>query len=306
MKVLLATDFSTGASVASRWLANTAWSANTQIEAVHVLASRREGAQGGLSGARVKAASAEVAAVASNLSSRLGPDVSVGSSTLVGDPATAIVERAAEIEAELVVLGSRGRGHFAGHLLGSVSAAVAANARCSALVARREAIRSLLLAEDGSASAVTAAETLLACSFLASVPTAVTSVVGAGPLGDGTGQSAAACVERRVADLHRAGRAAIGRVAQGDVAVELLRAARMAGTDLIVIGVASEPAPEHRGLGRSVAGTVLAGFRGSVLIARASRSGDRARGGRGLDYDAGSLIPSADPSRHSQPTGRVT
>jgi len=233
----------------------------------------------------MKAASAEVAAVASELSSHLGRDVSVQSSTRVGDPGTAIVERAAEIEAELVVLGSRGRGHFAGHLLGSVSAAVAANARCSVLVARREAIRSLLLAEDGSESGTTAAQTLLACSFLASVPTAVTGVVDMRPADESANQSAVARVEQRVADFRAAGRMAIGRLAHGEAAVELLRAARLAGTDLIVVGVASEPAPEQRGLGRSVAGTVLAGFRGSVLIARAARSDDPARSGRGLDYE---------------------
>lgn len=46
----------------------------------------------------------------------LGRNVSVGSSTRGGDPGTAIVERQAETEAELVVMGCRGRGHVAGHL----------------------------------------------------------------------------------------------------------------------------------------------------------------------------------------------
>lgn len=45
-----------------------------------------------------------------------GGDVPVGSSTRAGDLGTAIVERGAETEVELVVMGCRGRGHIAGHL----------------------------------------------------------------------------------------------------------------------------------------------------------------------------------------------
>jgi nucleotide-binding universal stress UspA family protein len=278
MRVLLATDFSSGAAVASVWLTHASWPPGTQVEALHVSPAPRAGVLG-LWKARTAAADEQVSAAARVLASRLGGHVSVMSSTRVGDPGTAIVERAAEIRADLVVLGSRGRGHFAGHLLGSVSAAVANNASCSVLVARREALRSLLLADDGSGSAQTAAQTLLAWSFLAPVPTAITAIVVAGTPPEPSPSSrapsaerrAADAVEQRVAEFQAVGRMAIGRVGQGDASVEILRAARTAGTDMIVVGVGSSRWRDAPPLGR-VARSVLLGFRGSVLIARANRS----------------------------------
>jgi nucleotide-binding universal stress UspA family protein len=278
MRVLLATDFSSGAAVASVWLTHASWPPGTQVEVLHVSPAQRAGVLGLLWKARTAEANEQVSAAASLLARRLGGHVSVMSSTRVGDPGTAIVERAAEIRADLVVLGSRGRGHFAGHLVGSVSAAVATNASCSVLVARREAVRSLLLADDGSGSAQAAAQTLLAWSFLAPIPTAVTAIVDAGtqpgPTPSSTAPSAerraADAVEQRVAEFQAVGRMAIGRVVQGDASVEILRAARTAGTDMIVVGVGNDRGDE-RPLGR-VARSVLWGFRGSVLIARADHA----------------------------------
>jgi nucleotide-binding universal stress UspA family protein len=52
-------------------------------------------------------------------------------------PAKALVDRAAE--ADLVVVGSRGRGGFAGLRLGSVSEQVTRHAQCPVLVVRTKA-----------------------------------------------------------------------------------------------------------------------------------------------------------------------
>lgn len=52
--------------------------------------------------------------------------------TLEGDPAHKLIEHAAG--AQLLVLGSRGRGGFAGLLLGSVSSKCAAHATCPVLI----------------------------------------------------------------------------------------------------------------------------------------------------------------------------
>lgn len=64
--------------------------------------------------------------------------VPVTSEILRGSPAQQIVERANEWGAEIIVVGSHGRG-FWGRLLGSVSNSVVHHATCSVLVVRKPA-----------------------------------------------------------------------------------------------------------------------------------------------------------------------
>jgi nucleotide-binding universal stress UspA family protein len=55
---------------------------------------------------------------------------------LAGEPASAICEAAAELDAEAIVIGSRGRGGLKRALLGSVSDYVVRNAPCTVVVTR--------------------------------------------------------------------------------------------------------------------------------------------------------------------------
>ena len=66
---------------------------------------------------------------------------------LHGPEARTIVDTAGQTEADLIVCGSRGRGHLRSMLLGSVSAGVAAHAPCSVLVARHPSVGSVVLAK---------------------------------------------------------------------------------------------------------------------------------------------------------------
>ena len=76
------------------------------------------------------------AAGAEDLIRELCPDATVSSETLAGKPAPQIVELAESWPADIVVVGSHGRG-FWGRLLGSVSNSVVTHAPCTVLVVRR-------------------------------------------------------------------------------------------------------------------------------------------------------------------------
>jgi nucleotide-binding universal stress UspA family protein len=65
------------------------------------------------------------------------PDVSVQTTVVEGHPAPTLVEASRGVD--LLVLGSRGHGEFAGMLLGSVTQHCVTNAHCPVLVYRGDA-----------------------------------------------------------------------------------------------------------------------------------------------------------------------
>jgi nucleotide-binding universal stress UspA family protein len=85
----------------------------------------------------------EMLRVALHRASAASDEVAVTSQALVGDPGAVLVRRSAT--ADLVVVGRRGRGGFAGLLVGSVAEKLAAHAGCPVVVA---------CGECGSAGAV--------------------------------------------------------------------------------------------------------------------------------------------------------
>jgi nucleotide-binding universal stress UspA family protein len=203
-----------------------------------------------------------------------------------GRAATAICTVARQIGADLVVTGSRGRGVIASTLLGSVAAEVATDAPCPVLVARGGRVSRLLVATDGSRSAEHIPDRLEAWNFFRGLPADVVAVsisdtptfeliVGLYTLGDDRladkrrnlhdrfRSSAEAMAER----LSGIGIPATAHVRNGDVAHEILNAARDHGSDLIITGSRGLGALDRLLLG-SVARNVLTHFGGSVLIMR--------------------------------------
>ena len=215
------------------------------------------------------------------------PDLSVEPAVLHGRPATLIVERAADFRAELVVIGSRGRGPLTSMLLGSVSAEVVDHAPCPVLVVRGPVADNVLVAVDGSPSAHSAITYLTANRILAGRPIEVLTVAS------GTDRPDSGALEmfsegpfdafeeerreqRRHAEAIAAGAAerladqgyhARWSISSGHAAHEIIEAARCFGSGLIVMGSRG-----HTGLTRillgSVARNVLLHTSASVLIVR--------------------------------------
>ena len=66
-----------------------------------------------------------------------GTKLKVSSKVVGGSPKQAILDEADEFKADLIVLGSHGRGRVERFLLGSVSLAVVTHAKCSVEIVRR-------------------------------------------------------------------------------------------------------------------------------------------------------------------------
>jgi len=78
-----------------------------------------------------------VDAAVATLASGLDQSITVSGEVLLGLPREAILEEAESWKADLIVLGSHGYGAWRGFLLGSVSRAVVAQAKCSVEVVHR-------------------------------------------------------------------------------------------------------------------------------------------------------------------------
>ena len=203
-----------------------------------------------------------------------------------GRAATAICDVARSVGADLVVTGSRGRGVIAATLLGSVAAEVATHAPCPVLVARGSTITRLLVATDGSPSAEHIPDRLQAWGFFRELPADVVAVsisdtptfelvVGLYTLGDDRLEAkrqdlheryrrSAEAMAARLSDI---GIPATAHLRTGDVAHEILRAARDHRADLVITGSRGLGALDRLLLG-SVARNVLTHFGGSVLVMR--------------------------------------
>jgi len=218
---------------------------------------------------------------------------------LHGRPASVIVEEAIDMQADLVVLGSRGLGTLRSMLLGSVSAEVVDHAPCPVLVARASSIGPVLVAADGSETARRAVEHLADVRYLAGHRLQVLSVgpvlhAGRPQWALGMTEQAARTIEDLVAEdrrrteehaaraaeeLRRAGYEVHWSIGAGDPAHEIIEAAENFDCDLIVLGSRGLTGLDRIFLG-SVARNVLLHSPTSVLIVREpirERHDDRVR-----------------------------
>ncbi len=141
-RVLVAVDGSPQSMEACRLATVLASCYEATLTALHVAAPIQPGvsvspAEYGRAEDAAKARGSEVLETARAMARGLAPYVG---ELEFGDPATVICRRAREMDADLIVVGTRGLGTIDRLLLGSVSSAVAQRAPCSVLVAHgREA-----------------------------------------------------------------------------------------------------------------------------------------------------------------------
>lgn len=154
MKVLLATDGSPCSETAVNEVARRPWPADTQVRVVSVVeppaplvAEPYMGVLGYFEEAQKvlrEQAGETVERAAARLRAEPREPLQVSAEVLTGSPKRTLVEEAEAWGADLIVVGSHGYKSWERMLLGSVSQAVAAQARCSVLIVRCKATNDAL------------------------------------------------------------------------------------------------------------------------------------------------------------------
>ncbi len=291
MRILLALDGSPEADRARALAASIDWPAGSIIDVVAVVESpSRFGRHDDPTGA-ADPERADLERVAHQAERALGRAVdSVRSTVVRGRPASVIVDRAAEIGADLIVVGSRGFGPIPTMVLGSVSAEVVDRAPCPVLVARHDAVDALVVGVDGSGQCHGALDFLTGFRVLRGRPVTVVSVMPpvvplVDPLGgvgfgmyegstDGIAQSIRAerveheaYAGQAAEDLRRGGFDVTIDVREGDPAHTLIELAAAKSNALVVVGTHGRTGLTRVVLG-SVARNVLLHASASVLVVR--------------------------------------
>jgi nucleotide-binding universal stress UspA family protein len=295
MRALIAIDGSAPAGLAVDLASDIAWPAGSELlvaEAIEFGPAWFGGAWPDLAVIQTDRLEAEVLAEADrtvqDARSRLArPNLSVEAAVLRGRPAMAIVDRARDMRADLIIVGSLGHGAIETMLLGSVSAEVIDHAPAPVLVVRGRSIKHIVVGWDGSSCASRAADVVRTWPIFAGSDVRVVSVAGSEiPWWTGFPESGSpdllpiyletADASRRhydqlahemTAQLQAAGRSAEAERREGDAATELLAAARESQADLIVIGTHGRTGLARLVLG-SVARNVLQHASCSVLVVR--------------------------------------
>jgi nucleotide-binding universal stress UspA family protein len=236
------------------------------------------------------------------------PSRIVDTKVVRGRPASALLEEAAALQPDVLVIGTRGHGPLATILLGSVSAEIVDHAPCPVLVARGSSVQGMVVAVDGSESAQRAVATLSGWPVLRSVPARVVAVTVPPPtwavsveatfypswvqlrdsatdaLGDELAKVATAACQQ----LTRSGFAVSVELRDGDPAAQLIHAAQEAHADLIVVGSRGLSALPRLVLG-STARSVVLHAPVSVLVVREPR--ERVKSAEPIPAKIGSAAP---------------
>jgi len=309
--VVLATDGSAQAKVARDLVIGLALPEGATLRVVSVLgttptlAGLTESMREQLIAVAIAALERELAEFAAPLER---PGLRVERAVLEGRTAAAIVDDAISAHADLVVVGSHGRGALGSLLLGSVSAELVDRAPCPVFVARGRALDRVILAEDGSTNARRACDLIARWEIFRGVAVRIVSVARVAPyFHSGIAPSeqavarealvAAAAATRKKHELlarqsarrlARAGRRSEAEVRVGIPTAELVAAAREWSADLVIVGSRGRTRLARLLLG-SVARGVLLHAPCSVLVV--PRAAVRAANGAPIRDPHHALVP---------------
>ena len=182
------------------------------------------------------------------------------------------IARAAEaMQADLIIMGRRGRHGLARLMLGDVTARVIGQARCSVLVVPRNAEiegRRFLVATDGSRFGDAAAVAAGNLSRLCGTPVSVISVTQPSHSRERRAEASVA-VNRTVAFLKKDNIAAEGEVLHGRPDEVIVQSAQQKHADLLVMGSHGRTGLDRVLLG-SVTERAINSTQGAVLVVRAT------------------------------------
>lgn len=304
MRVLLATDLSASATIATRLVAAQRWPEATTIRVFGV----REPSHGTAHDDGDGGACAFTTGVHASAETLVERGRIIEAATDLGHPADVIVAEATRFRADLVVLGSRGRGLIRSAVLGSVSARVADEAPCPVLIARHEEISGVVFGDDGATYTAEAARVLTWPAF-AALPITVVSVAEIYLPFQAVAETRARfedsvrtylqesfdreercqrIASEQAAALIRLGIKAKGEMRRGSPARALIAAAAARGADLILVGSRG-----NRGVQRMLVGStareLLYHAPCSVLIAPGALAAQPAEGALALGWQASAL-----------------
>jgi nucleotide-binding universal stress UspA family protein len=177
MKILLAVDASPASKAALEAVAKRPWPAGSRVEVLTVVNTLEPWALAVIVEEMKARAQQLVDSAAMQLRSQgLVAEGAVGE----GDPKDVILEHAAKMGADLIVVGAHGMSALEQFFLGSVSKAVLRFAPCSVAIVRKTEGSKVLLAVDGSEASQCAAESLAARPWSAGTEIRVLSAVELG------------------------------------------------------------------------------------------------------------------------------
>ena len=151
MKILLALDTSQTGDIALEEAAARPWPPGSSIEVVSIIEPTHLWTTSEVAQEAADRAGEVVRQAVAHLQSN---DLSVSGSVLFGDPKRQILDRAASVGADLIIIGSSGLSAINRFLVGNAAATILRHARCSVAIMRARALRNeggmkILLAVDG-------------------------------------------------------------------------------------------------------------------------------------------------------------